>query len=91
MPQNRIMLETNKDPKITCQSCGREWQDHPGIAHTCRLATDLAHSLRWALNHIDPPEYTRDIGEQEVYWHSAEEARRLVIEASNWKTRYPHQ
>lgn len=85
------MLETNKDPKITCQSCGREWQDHPGISHTCRLATDLAHSLRWALNHIDPPEYTRDIGEQEVYWHSAEEARRLVIEASNWKTRYPHQ
>lgn len=84
------MLETNKDPKITCQSCGREWQDHPGIAHTCRLATDLAHSLRWALNHIDPPEYTRDITEQEVYWHSAEEARRLVVEASNWKARHPH-
>lgn len=84
------MLETNKDPKITCQSCGREWQDHPGIAHTCRLATDLAHSLRWALNHIDPPEYTRDITEQEVYWHSAEEARRLVVEASNWKACHPH-
>ena len=88
MPQNRIMLDTTKDPKITCQSCGREWQDHPGITHTCRLAADLADSLRWALNHIEPPEYTRDIGEQDVYWHSAEEARRLVVEASNWKARY---
>jgi hypothetical protein len=75
------------DPYIACQACGREWQDHPGVAHTCRLASDLASSLRWALNHIEPPEYTRDISEQEVYWHSAEEARRLVVEASNWK--YP--
>lgn len=75
------MLNPTTDPKITCQSCGREWQDHPGVAHTCRLATDLAHYLRWALNHINPPEYTRDISEQEVYWHSAEESRRLVVEA----------
>ena len=75
------MLETNKDPKITCQSCGREWQDHPGVAPTCRLAIDLANYLRWALQHITPPEYTRDIGEQEVYWHSAEEARRLVVQS----------
>ena len=75
------------DPYIGCQACGREWQDHPGISHTCRMASDLADYLRWALNHIEPPEYNRDIGEQEVYFHSLEEARRLVVEASNWKAR----
>ena len=77
------------DPYIGCQACGREWQDHPGVAHTCRMASDLADYLRWALNHIEPPEYTRDITEQEVYFHSLEEARRLVVEASNWKARQP--
>ena len=75
------------DPHTGCQACGREWQDHPGITHTCRLATDLATYLRWALDHVEPPEYTRDIGEQEIYFHSLEEARRLVVEASNWKSR----
>jgi hypothetical protein len=75
------------DPYTGCQACGREWQDHPGITHTCRLATDLATYLRWALDHVEPPEYTRDIGEQEIYFHSLEEARRLVVEASNWKSR----
>ena len=53
------------------------------------MASDLADYLRWALNHIEPPEYNRDIGEQEVYFHSLEEARRLVVEASNWKARQP--
>jgi hypothetical protein len=31
------------------------------------MASDLADYLRWALNHIEPPEYTRDITEQEIY------------------------
>lgn len=75
------------DPFVGCQACGREWHDHPGISLTCRMASDLADYLRWALNHIEPPEYTRDITEQEVYFHSLEEARRLVVEASNWKAR----
>jgi len=77
------------DPYIACQACGREWQNHPGISHTCQMASDLADYLRWALNHITPPEYTRDLNEQEVYWHSAEEARRLVVEATNWKSPRP--
>jgi hypothetical protein len=75
------------DPNIGCPSCNKEWQDHPGIRHTCRLATDLAESLRWAIAHVEPPEYTRDIGEQEIYFHSLEEARRLVVEASNWRSK----
>jgi len=75
------------DPFVGCQACGKEWQDHPGISRTCQMASDLADYLRWALNHIEPPEYTRDITEQEVYFHSLEEARRLVVEASNWKAR----
>jgi hypothetical protein len=75
------------DQYMACQACGREWQDHPGVVHTCRLAADLAASLRWAIDHVEPPEYTRDIGEQEIYFHSLEEARRLVVEASNWKSR----
>lgn len=73
------------DPLIACQACGREWQDHPGVSHTCRLATDLAEYLRWALNHVEAPQYTRDITKQEVYYDSLEEARRLVVEATNWK------
>lgn len=81
------MLDTTKDPKITCQSCGREWQDHPGVANTCKLAADLAEALRWALKHVEAPEYTRDITEQEVYFELLEDSRRLVVEASNWRAR----
>lgn len=70
-----------QDSAITCPACQREWQDHPGIAPTCQLATDLASSLRAVLTYVSPPEYTRDITEQEIYFDIVENARRLVVKA----------
>ena len=70
-----------QDSAITCPACQREWQDHPGLAHTCNLATHLAESLRDILTYVRPPEYTRDILEQEIYFEAVENARRLVVKA----------
>lgn len=81
------MLDTNKDPNITCQACGREWQDHPGVERTCKLAAALASHLRDILAYAQPPEYRRDFGKQEIYFELLENCRRLVVEASNWKHR----
>jgi hypothetical protein len=70
-----------EDSAITCPACQREWQDHPGLAHTCKLATHLAESLREILTYVRAPEYTRDITEQEIYFDAVENARRLVVKA----------
>jgi len=70
-----------QDSAIACAACQREWQDHPGVAHTCQLATELADSLRAILTYVRPPEYTRDITEQEIYFDLLENARRLVVKA----------
>jgi hypothetical protein len=74
------------DSAIACPSCHREWQDHPGVAHTCKLATDLAATLRAVLHYAQPPEYTRDIGAQEVYFDLLENARRLVVKARTFES-----
>jgi hypothetical protein len=70
-----------EDSAITCPACRREWQDHPGIAHTCALATALANTLRDILPYVRPPEYTPDITQQEIYFDAVENARRLVVKA----------
>jgi hypothetical protein len=74
-------MNLHQDSAITCPACQREWQDHPGVAHCCKLATDLADSLRDILTYVRPPEYTRDITEQEIYFDLVENARRLVVKA----------
>lgn len=70
---------------ISCPSCHREWQDHMGIIHTCKLARELAASLKDVLRYVSPPEYTRDITEQEIYFDCIENARRLVVKAHNFE------
>ncbi len=77
-----------QDSAIACPACRREWQDHPGIAHTCKLASELARSLHDILTYVHPPEYTRDITEQEIYFDAVEHARRLVVKAGLFKD-YP--
>ena len=69
------------DSAISCPACHREWQDHPGVAHCCKLATDLAANLRAVLTYAKPPEYTRDLGGQEVFYDLMENARRLIVKA----------
>jgi hypothetical protein len=78
-----------QDPAIACPACQREWQDHPGLAHTCALATALAHTLRDILTYVRAPEYTRDITEQEIYFDAVENARRLVVKAGLFKDSPP--
>jgi len=51
------------------------------VIPTCKLARDLAATLRAVLHYAQPPEYTRDIGAQEVYFDLVENARRLVVKA----------
>jgi hypothetical protein len=82
-------MKNSIDPLIACPACRREWQDHPGIQHTCRLATDLARSLRAVLHYVSPPEYTRDITEQEIYFEEIETARRLVVKAGHFQNLPP--
>jgi hypothetical protein len=77
------------DPTIACPACRREWQDHPGVAHCCRLATELAASLRAILTYVRAPEYSRDIGEQEIYFDLMENARRLVVKAGHFQNLPP--
>ncbi len=75
------------DSAIACPSCHREWQDHPGVAHTCKLATDLAATLRAVLHYAQPPEHTRNWpGAQEVYFDLLENARRLVVKARTFES-----
>ena len=64
-----------------CSACSREWHDHPGVETTCKLACDLALTLKEVLHYATPPEYTRDITEQEIYFDLLEKARRLVVKA----------
>ena len=71
-----------------CPACGREWQDHPGIEHTCKLATDLAAHLRAILAYVQPPEYRRDICEQEIYFELLENSRRLVVKAAAFENKH---
>ena len=71
---------------ISCPSCHREWQDHPGVIPTCKLARDLATTLRAVLHYAQPPEYTRDISAQEVYFDLLENARRLVVKARTFES-----
>jgi hypothetical protein len=82
-------MKNSIDPTIACPACRREWQDHPGVAHCCRLATELAASLRAILTYVRPPEYTRDIGEQEIYFDLMENARRLVVKAGHFQNLPP--
>lgn len=67
-----------------CNACGREWQDHPGVEPTCKLATDLAVTLKEVLTYAEPPEYTRDITEQEIYFDIIEKARRLIVKSRHF-------
>lgn len=67
-----------------CNACGREWQDHPGVEPTCKLAIDLAVTLKEVLTYAEPPEYTRDIGEQEIYFDIIERARRLIVKSRHF-------
>ena len=67
-----------------CNACGREWQDHPGVEPTCKLAIDLAVTLKEVLTYAEPPEYTRDISEQEIYFDLIERARRLIVKSRHF-------
>ena len=67
-----------------CNACGREWQDHPGVEPTCKLAIDLAVTLKEVLTYAEPPEYTRDITEQEIYFDLIEKARRLIVKSRHF-------
>jgi hypothetical protein len=67
-----------------CNACGREWQDHPGVEPTCKLAIDLALTLKEVLTYAEPPEYTRDITEQEIYFDLIEKARRLIVKSRHF-------
>lgn len=67
-----------------CNACGREWQDHPGVEPTCKLAIDLALTLKEVLTYAEPPEYTRDISEQEIYFDLIEKARRLIVKSRHF-------
>jgi len=67
-----------------CNACGREWQDHPGVEPTCKLAIDLALTLKEVLTYAEPPEYTRDITEQEIYFDLIERARRLIVKSRHF-------
>lgn len=67
-----------------CNACGREWQDHPGVEPTCKLAIDLALTLKEVLTYAEPPEYTRDISEQEIYFDLIERARRLIVKSRHF-------
>ncbi|MBU6183519.1 MAG: hypothetical protein KGR46_12005 [Verrucomicrobia bacterium] len=73
------------DSAVACPACHREWQDHPGVAHTCKLATELAAHLRDILHYVQPPEYTRDITEQEVFFDLLENSRRLIVKARTFQ------
>lgn len=74
------------DSAISCPACHREWQDHPGAAHCCKLATELAANLRAVLQYVEPPEYTRDIGEQEIFFDLVENSRRLIVKARTFES-----
>jgi len=74
------------DSAISCPACHREWQDHPGVQHCCKLSVDLAANLRAVLTYAKPPEYTRDIGEQEVFYDLMENARRLIVKARTFES-----
>jgi hypothetical protein len=67
-----------------CNACGREWQDHPGVEPTCKLAIDLALTLKEVLTYAEPPKYTRDITEQEIYFDLIERARRLIVKSRHF-------
>lgn len=69
-----------------CIACGREWQDHPGVEPTCKLACDLASTLKQLLTYVQAPEYTRDITEQEVYSDLMEKAQKLIRKARNFSS-----
>ena len=81
-----ITMSIISDSAISCPACHREWQDHPGAAHCCKLATDLAANLRAILTYAKPPEYTRDIGEQEIFYDLMENARRLIVKARTFES-----
>ena len=53
---------------------------------TCKLARDLATTLRAVLHYAQPPEYTRDISAQEVYFDLLENARQLVVKARTFES-----
>jgi hypothetical protein len=74
------------DSAISCPACHREWQDHPGTAHCCQLSVELAANLRDILRYVEPPEYTRDIGEQEIFFDLMENARRLIVKARTFES-----
>ena len=67
-----------------CNACHRKWQDHPGVEPTCKLAMDLALTLKEVLAYTSPPEYTRDITEQEIYFDLLEKARRLIVKSRHF-------
>jgi len=46
----------------------------------------LAATLRGVLRYAEPPEYTRDIGEQEIYFDLIENARRLIVKARTFES-----
>jgi hypothetical protein len=74
------------DSAIACPACHREWQDHPGVAHCCKLSVELAANLRAVLTYAKAPEYTRDIGAQEVFYDLMENARRLIVKARTFES-----
>jgi hypothetical protein len=74
------------DSAIACPACHREWQDHPGVAHCCKLSVELAANIRAVLTYVKPPEYTRDIGAQEVFFDLMENARRLIVKARTFES-----
>ena len=79
-------MSITSDSAIACPACHREWQDHPGVTHCCKLATDLAANLRDVLTYVKPPEYTRDIGQQEIYFDLIENARHLIVKARTFES-----
>lgn len=45
---------------------------------------DLAVTLKEVLTYTSPPQYTRDITEQEIYFDIIEKARRLIVKSRHF-------
>jgi hypothetical protein len=52
----------------SCKACGTDWIDHMGIQSTCSRLQQASELLLMALSYIKQPEYSRDLGEQEMYF-----------------------
>lgn len=63
-----------------------------GVARPSRVGLHLqagdglSGDIEGVLRYAHPPEYTRDIGEQEIYFDLLENARRLIVKARTFES-----